>query len=121
MSALGSWRSTRACGAVMVATAPLTFLGGTNNLSPAAHLALRSNGAKAWFGCPDLPKLEAMRLSWFDAPDLAAQKAICRDLQHQAMIDVPYVPMGTHDQPTAFRGLTGVPDGFPQFYGVKRT
>ncbi len=98
-----------------------TFLGGTNNLSPAAHLALRSNGAKAWFGWPDLPKLEAMRLSWFDAPNLAAQKAICRDLQQQAMIDVPYVPMGMYDQPTAFRGLTGVPDGFPQFYGVKKT
>ena len=98
-----------------------TFLGGTGNLSPAAHLGLRSNGAKAWFGWPDLPKLEATRLSWFDAPDIASQKAVCRVLQEQAMIDVPYVPMGMYDQPTGFRGLTGVPDGFPQFYRVKKT
>jgi peptide/nickel transport system substrate-binding protein len=97
-----------------------TFLGGTGNLSPAAHLGLRANGAKAWFGWPDLPVLEAMRLSWFDAPNLAGQVQIATRLQQQAMIDVPYVPMGMYEQPTAFRGITGVPDGFPQFYGVKK-
>ena len=97
-----------------------TFLGGSGNLSPAAHLALRANGARAWFGWPDLPKLEALRLSWFDAPDVAAQQRIARALQQQAMIDVPYAPMGMYYQPTAFRGLSGVPDGFPQFYGVQR-
>ena len=97
-----------------------TFLGGTNNLSPAAHLALRSNGPKAWFGWPDLPKTEALRLSWFDAPNLAAQQAVARQIQQQALIDVPYVPMGMYYQPTAYRGITGVPDGFPQFYGVKK-
>ncbi len=98
-----------------------TFLGGTNNISPAAHLAIRSNGAKAWFGWPDLPKTEALRLSWFDAPDLAAQKSVARALQLQALQDVPYVPMGMYYQPTAYRkNVTGVPDGFPQFYGVKK-
>ena len=98
-----------------------TFLGGTGNLSPAAHLALRANGGNAWFGWPDLPTLEAMRLSWFDAPDLAAQQKIARALQVQAMQDVPYVPMGMYYQPTAFRKtISGVPAGFPQFYGVKK-
>ena len=97
-----------------------TFLGGTGNLSPAAHLAIRANGANAWFGWPNLPKVEALRLSWFDAPDLAAQQKIARELQAQAMIDVPYVEMGMYDQPTAFRGLSGVPAGFPQFYSVKK-
>jgi len=97
-----------------------TFLGGTGNLSPAAHLGVRSNGAKAWFGWPDLPKVEELRLSWFDAPTLAAQQEIARKLQEQAMIDVPFVPMGMYYQPTAFRGISGVPDGFPQFYGVKK-
>ena len=80
-----------------------TFLGGTGNIGPAAHLAVRSNGAKAWFGWPDLPKTEALRLSWFDAPDLAAQQAVAKALQVQAMQDVPYVPMGMYYQPTAFR------------------
>jgi peptide/nickel transport system substrate-binding protein len=98
-----------------------TYLGGTGNISPAAHLALRSNGAKAWFGWPDLPKVEALRLAWFDAPDLAAQKKIARELQLQAFQDVPYVPMGMYFQPTAFRkNISGVPAGFPQYYGVKK-
>ena len=98
-----------------------TFLGGTGNISPASQLALRSNGAKAWFGWPDLPKTEAIRLSWFDAPDLAAQQRICRDLQTQAFQDVPYVPMGMYYMPTAFRSsISGIPVGFPQFYGVTK-
>jgi peptide/nickel transport system substrate-binding protein len=98
-----------------------TYLGGTGNISPAAHLALRSNGAKAWFGWPDLPKVEALRLAWFDAPDLAAQQKVARALQVQAFEDVPYVPMGMYYQPTAFRKtISGVPAGFPQYYGVKK-
>ena len=99
-----------------------TFLGGTGNIGPAAHLGLRSNGAKAWFGWPDLPKLEAIRLSWFDAPDLPTQQKIARAMQLQALEDVPYVPMGMYDQPTAFRkNIAGIPDGFPQFYGVTKS
>jgi peptide/nickel transport system substrate-binding protein len=98
-----------------------TFLGGTGNISPASHLALRSNGGKAWFGWPDLPKVEALRLAWFDAPDVASQQKICRELQVQALTDVPYVPMGMYYMPTAFRNtISGIPDGFPQFYGVKK-
>lgn len=98
-----------------------TFLGGTNNISPASHFALRSNGAGAWFGWPDLPRVEALRLAWFDEADLAAQKRICRALQLQAFQDVPYVPMGMYYQPAAFRKtVSGVPVGFPQFYGVKK-
>ncbi len=98
-----------------------TYLGGTNNVSPASHLAIRANGARAWFGWPDLPKTEALRLAWFDAPDVTAQQTVARALQAQALQDVPYVPMGMYYQPTAFRKtITGVPDGFPQFYGVKK-
>ena len=45
-----------------------------------------------------------------------------RALQLQAMQDVPYVPMGMYFSPTAFRKtISGIPDGFPQFYGVKKS
>jgi peptide/nickel transport system substrate-binding protein len=99
-----------------------TFLGGTGNINPAAHLALRSNGAKAWFGWPDLPKVEALRLAWFDAPNLAEQQKIARAMQLQALQDVPYVPLGMYYQPTAFRKtISDVPAGFPLFYGVKKS
>ena len=34
----------------------------------------------------------------------------------------PYAPLGMYDQPTAFHNyLQDVRDGWPQFYGVKKT
>ena len=50
----------------------------------------------AWFGWPTAPKIEALRDAWFDAPDLAAQKTICAEIQKQVLIDVPYVPLGQY-------------------------
>jgi peptide/nickel transport system substrate-binding protein len=98
-----------------------TFLGGTGNVLPPSHLGIRASGGDAWFGWPKSEKLEALRQAWFDAPDLEAQKKICRDLQAQFWQDVPYCPLGMYDQPTAFRtSLADVRGGIPQFYGVRR-
>jgi peptide/nickel transport system substrate-binding protein len=97
-----------------------TYLNGTNNFDPAGQLGIRGNGAGAWFGWPDLPKLEQLRDAWFDAPDLAAQKHICEQIQLQVWQDVPYIPLGCTYFPTAWRkGLTGMRIGFPQFYDVR--
>ena len=96
-----------------------TYLNGSNNLDPAGELGLRGNGAQAWFGWPDAPKLEALRDEWFAAPDLAEQRRICAAIQAQALIDVPFIPMGVYYDTTAYRGLTGVRSGFPQFYDVR--
>ncbi len=98
-----------------------TYLNGTNNFDPAAQLGIRGNGDKAWFGWPDLPRLEALRADWFNAPDLAAQQRVCADLQRQFWLDVPYIPLGVTYFPSAWhRGLTGVRTGFPQFYDIRR-
>jgi peptide/nickel transport system substrate-binding protein len=97
-----------------------TYLNGTNNFDPAGQLGIRGNGAKAWFGWPDLPKLEELRDAWFRAPDEAAQKKICEELQRQFWQDVPYIPLGCYYQPEAWtKALTGVRIGFPQFYDVR--
>ncbi len=89
--------------------------------TPAGHLPLRANGAKAWFGWPDDPKLEQLRDAWFAAPDLAAQQRICADIQREALTTVPYVPLGSYLQATAFRSdLHGVLDGFAIFWNVQR-
>src|SRR6185436_16391608 len=45
-------------------------------VDPAAHFPLRGNGTDAWFGWPTVPKLEELRDSWFDAPDLATEQRI---------------------------------------------
>lgn len=96
-----------------------TYLNGTNNYDPAGQLGIRGNGDKAWFGWPDMPKLEELRDAWFTAPDLAAQRHICEEIQRDVWQEVPFIPLGCTYFPVAFRkGLTGMRSGFVQFYDV---
>jgi peptide/nickel transport system substrate-binding protein len=85
-----------------------TVLSGSDCLNPGANPLLRADGAAAFFGWPDIPKLEAERLAWFDTPDLQAQQRNTEAIQRQAFLDVPYWPLGQFMQPTAYRrGMTG--------------
>ena len=97
-----------------------TFTG--NDMSnPATNLALRGNGAAAWFGWPTAPRLEALRTEWLAAPDAAAQKRIAADIQAQAFIDVPFLPLGQFLQPTIRRkSLVGGLTGMPLFWNIRR-
>jgi peptide/nickel transport system substrate-binding protein len=98
-----------------------TGFSGLDFFTPASHLPLRGNGKGAWFGWPDDPKIEALRTAWFNAPDLAAQKQVGVEMQLQAFENVPYYPLGLAQLPTAFRqDITGVPEGFPIFWNVRR-
>jgi peptide/nickel transport system substrate-binding protein len=98
-----------------------TAWAGADQINPAGHISLRANGDKAWFGWPDDPKLEALRDQWFEAPDVAAQAAICAAMQQEALISVPYIPMGQYLQPTAYRAnLDGVLSGFAIFWNVRK-
>jgi peptide/nickel transport system substrate-binding protein len=93
----------------------------SNTIDPGGHLGLRANGARAWFGWPDSPKLEELRQDWITAPDMEAQAAICADMQRQALRDVPYIPLGEYRTLTAHRSnLSGFAPGAPLFYGVRR-
>ena len=80
------------------------------------------NGGEAWFGWPTMPAMEALRDAWFDAPDLAAQQKICRDMQALAFEEVPVLPSGMFFSPTAYRAnLTGVvKSGVALMWGIKR-
>lgn len=97
-----------------------TAWAGTDHLNPAGHLSLRTNGDAAWFGWPKNDRIEALRDEWFTAPNVAAQAKICADIQKEAFVDVPYVPMGQYLQPTAYRAnLQGVLPGFALFWNVR--
>jgi peptide/nickel transport system substrate-binding protein len=99
-----------------------TGLSGSGCLDPSSHIALRGNGLKAWAGWPTSPRIEELRLAWFDAPSLAAQQAICIDIQKQFWIDLPYIPLGQRLGVNAFnKRVTDVPVNFPLFYGLKLT
>jgi peptide/nickel transport system substrate-binding protein len=94
---------------------------GVDQFTPATHLGLRGNGEAGWFGWCDSPELERLRDSWFQAPDMAAQKAIAVRIQEQAFQDVPYLPTGEYYQPTAYRKtLSGVLKGLPLMWNVRK-
>jgi peptide/nickel transport system substrate-binding protein len=97
-----------------------TFTG--NDMSnPATNLALRGNGASSWFGWPNAPKLEALRNEWLAAPDLASQQRIAADIQAQAFVDVPFLPLGQFFQPTVQRRtLVDGLKGMPLFWNIRR-
>jgi peptide/nickel transport system substrate-binding protein len=95
--------------------------GGLDWDNPACNSALRGNGRAAVAGWPTAPKLEALRDQWLRAPDMAAQKALAVDIQRQAFIDVPTLPLGLYYQPVAYRNdLTGMMKGLILFTGVRR-
>ena len=98
------------------------FSGGYDMSSLGTHQLARGNGAGAYNGWPDLPKLETIRDQWLAAPDLAAQQQLARVFQAQAMQDVPYLPLGSYQQPAAYKAdLTGVAKGLVLFTGIRRT
>lgn len=98
-----------------------TFGGGQDFASPAGHLGLRGNGTNGWIGWPDSPELENLRDAWFDAPDLAAQQAIARRIQAQAMQDVPMIPLGQYFLATAHRrSVSGIVQGAPLFWNIRK-
>jgi peptide/nickel transport system substrate-binding protein len=92
-----------------------TYGGGTGNVSPASLTVIRSDPATASFGCPNDPKMEALRLAWYEAPYLVAQKKLCVEMR------ASYAPLGLFYQPTTFRSeLQNIPEGIPQFSRVYR-
>lgn len=99
-----------------------TLWGGLTVSNPGSSYPLRGNGKKAWFGWPTDERLETLREAWFDAPDLAAQKAVAAQIQVRALETVPYIPLGQVFQPTAFRSDIKdiVPAAIPLFWGVRR-
>ena len=99
----------------------LTFFTGLDFFTPAGHLGLRGNGLAAWPGWPTMPKVEALRSEWLDAPTLAEQQRIAREIQVEAFQEVPYIPVGSYLQPWAYRsGISGVLNGMPLFWNVKK-
>jgi peptide/nickel transport system substrate-binding protein len=99
-----------------------TSWGGMSVIDPGGHFPIRGNGNSAWFGWPDDPKMEAMRNAWLDAPDRAAQKAICEELQAYAFQQVPVIPTGQWFYPMASRTtLTDVVRGpFALHWNLKK-
>jgi peptide/nickel transport system substrate-binding protein len=95
--------------------------GGFDWNDPACNASIRGNGKLTVAGWPTAPKLETIRDQWLRATMPAAQKSLAADMQRQAFIDVPVVPLGLYYQPIAYRNtLTGMMKGLCLFTGVRR-
>jgi peptide/nickel transport system substrate-binding protein len=98
-----------------------TTWNGLDGINPGVMSYLRSNGASAWFGWPDVPRLETLRLSWFDAPDLEGQQKIAAEIQQVVFEEAPYLPLGQYFFSTAWRKTITEPiSAVNVFWGVKR-
>ncbi|MBR0680442.1 ABC transporter substrate-binding protein [Roseomonas eburnea] len=80
-----------------------TTWNGLDGINPGVMQFLRANGAQAWFGWPTVPRLDALRQAWFDAPDLAAQRSAAEEIQRVVFEEAPYLPSGQYFANTAFR------------------
>ena len=99
-----------------------TFWSGLDQYNPAVNPFLRGNGKDAAPGWPIDPKIESLRSQWLGAPDVAAQKKIAVAIQQEAFHAVPYIPLGQEFNPTAYRkDITGVLDGIPVFWNIRRS
>ena len=97
------------------------YSSGFDQISPVAYVALRANNVRAGIGWPDIPALERLREARFNAPDLAGQRAISRQIQAMALDLAVFVPLGQFVQPVAYRRvLTDMPNGPPLFTGVRK-
>jgi peptide/nickel transport system substrate-binding protein len=82
----------------------------------------RSNGAKAWFGWPDDPRIEAAYESWIDATSDAERHKLVDDYQRAAFDSVPIIPCGQYLPHAGWRAnVTGLLKGSaPVFWGVDK-
>ncbi|MGY4803008.1 ABC transporter substrate-binding protein [Teichococcus aerofrigidensis] len=95
---------------------------GVDCINPAPYKGVSASGDKAWFGWPDDARVERHIAEWYDAPDLAAEKAAIEGVNSAGMDAVTYIPTGFFMGHTAWRkdvaGLAKAP--FPLFWGVKK-
>ncbi len=98
------------------------YIPGIIALNPATQSYVRGPGKAGTSGWPDLPKIEALRDQFLAANTFEDQKHLTEQIQLQAFQDIPYLPTGAYNPPTAFRSnVTGVIEGFPLFYNLQKS
>jgi len=95
---------------------------GPEFVDPMLANTLRSPGAKAWFGWPDAPAIEAAYEAWIDAPNESERHKQEAAFQAAAFDYVPTIPLGQYLPQAAWRSnVTGMLKGSaPVFWGVDK-
>jgi peptide/nickel transport system substrate-binding protein len=92
-------------------------------MDPMGFIGVAANGPNAWFGWPDVPKIEEDRAKMARTGDPVEMKALAKDLQKQVVENVVMIPLGEFDQITGERkNLVGQIDAAaPVFWNVSKT
>jgi peptide/nickel transport system substrate-binding protein len=100
----------------------VTSFPGADYLDPLSAPAMRGNGAAAWFGWPDDPKIEQMHDAWIDSGDEQERRSIAAAMQVECLTQALYVPLGQYFQSAAWRNsLSGHLKGpVPVFWNVAK-
>jgi peptide/nickel transport system substrate-binding protein len=90
---------------------------------PVGSHTVAANGAGAWFGWPDVPAIEDLRLKMARTGNLAEQKKIAAQIQHLVIDDAVIIPLGERSVMTAKRkNLTNqLPASVPVFWNMTKT
>lgn len=95
---------------------------GVDCINPAPYKGVSASGDKAWFGWPSDERVEQHIAEWYDAPDLAAEKAAMEGVNRAGMEAVTFLPTGFFMGHAAWRqGVSGIVKApFPLFWDVKK-
>lgn len=81
----------------------------TDVMDPVRAAPAAASGDNAWFGWPDFPEVEALRMKFALTSDPAEQKKIADEVQRIAVDEGLYVPLGQMSVPSVYsKKLTGV-------------
>ena len=89
---------------------------------PVGNSTIASAGKKSWAGWPDVPEIEALRLQFTKATDVAERKEITAKIQKLAIDEGVVGPLGQFVIPAAYSTkLTGVLDSpVTVFWNIKK-
>ena len=91
-------------------------------VDPLLSNPMRSNGAKAWVGWPDDPRIETAYHAWIDAGTDAEKRKLETEYQLAAFDSVPLIPCGQYLPHAAWRSnVSGLLKGSaPVFWGADK-
>ena len=96
---------------------------GADVFNPLVNNMVNGKGPEGgWFGWPDVPKLEELRIAYATAGSLDDQKTLAEEIQKIAYEEGVYAPLGQYFVPTAWsNSLEGVLDApAPLFWNISK-
>jgi peptide/nickel transport system substrate-binding protein len=92
-------------------------------MDPLRSAAAAASGKRAWFGWPEVKKIEELRLEFARALNPADQKRLAAEIHKLVIDEGVLVPLGQFYIPSAYRAsLTGVLESpVPFFWNMKKS